>query len=71
MNSVLVAITKLYEELSGEHNVIEDINNDYLTENTCRNGREVLWYMDNDTCKAIYIDTLDFLSEEEIEKELC
>lgn len=70
--SKLVAIVKLYKELCFEcPNVISDIENDALTENVCRNGREVIWYMDEANCKAIYIDTLEFLTEEEIEKELA
>lgn len=71
MNSVLAAIKKLYKELCKEESVLNDIEHDYLTENTCRNGREVLWYFDGNNELAIYIDTLDFLTKEEIEKELC
>lgn len=71
MNSVLAAIEKIYEEIPGEHDVLNDINHDYLTENTCRNGRNVLWYIDEANNIAIYIDTREFLTEEEIEKELC
>lgn len=67
---MLVALKKLYEEI-GFENVLSDIENDYLTENSCRNGRDVLWYMDENNNVAIYIDTLEFLTEEEIEKELC
>lgn len=46
---------------------------DMLTCNLARNGREVLWYMDPDNGKSvsIYIDTLEELTEEEIEEELA
>lgn len=69
---MLAAIKKLYEEIGFEDvDVLSDIEHDYLTENTCRNGRDVLWYIDEANNIAIYIDTLEFLTEEEIEKELC
>lgn len=67
---MLEALLKLYEEINFQ-DVIEDIKHAHLTENTCRNGRTVLWYMDERLSVAIYIDTLEFLSEEEIEEELC
>lgn len=68
--SVLLAIKKLYQHL-GTDSVIEDIDGDTLTENQCRNGRNVLWYLDETNNVAIYIDTLELMTEEEIEKELC
>lgn len=46
---------------------------DLLTENVARNGRSVLWYIStNDSAKsiAIYIDTKEQLTEEEIEEQL-
>lgn len=49
----------------------EDYKNDIVTENTCRNGRKVIRYIDSVKCAAIYEDTLELLTEEEIEKELC
>ncbi len=62
---------KIYEILGFNK---PDINNDrkydYLTENVARNGREVLWYMDESHNLAIYVDTLEQLTDEEIEKEL-
>lgn len=70
MNNVLAAITKLYKEI-GFEDVLNDIEHDYLTENTCRNGRDVLWYIDENHNVAIYEDTLEFLTEEEIEEQLC
>lgn len=68
--NVLGAIKKLYNRVNS-HDVIEDIASDRLTENTCRNGRTVLWYMDENEDVAIYTDTLDFLTPEEVENELC
>ena len=49
----------------------EDINNSYLTSNKCRNGREVIWYLDEANESCVYIDTLEELSDKEIENELC
>lgn len=67
------AIEELYNELGFENadSFAEDYKNDIVTENTCRNGRKVIWYIDSVKCAAIYEDTLEFLTEEEIEKELC
>lgn len=69
--SVLKAIAKLYERIPYSETILEDIDGSFLTEDTTRNGREVLWYMDETHNEAVYIDTLEFLTEEEIEKELC
>lgn len=69
--SVLKAIKKLYKELGiSSPDVLADIERDALTENTCRNGRDVVWYLDNENDVAVYIDTLEILSDEEITKEL-
>lgn len=68
--STLNALVKLYTTL-GLENVIDDISNDYLTENRCRNGRDVLWYLDGTVNEAIYVDNLTFLSAEEIDEQLC
>ena len=68
--SVLLAIKKNYEKLGGQCDILNDIEHDYITENTCRNGRDVIWYADESNNIVIYIDTLDFLDDEEMEKEL-
>ena len=72
-NSVLAALEKLYKEGLNfiEYYVISDINDNVLTDNTGRSGRKVLWYNDNTHEAAIYIDTLEFLTNEEIEEEFC
>ncbi len=65
------AIKNIYDTLGLDK---PDIKNDrkhgYLTDNVARNGRNVLWYLDETNDIAIYIDTLEQLTEEEIEKEL-
>ena len=66
---VLEALKKLYEKLNID-SILDDISDDTLTENTARNGRAVLWYLDESQNIAIYCDTLDFLTNEEIENEL-
>lgn len=67
--SVLKAMVKLYQK-KGDSNILDDIEQGYLTDNTARSGREVLWYVDEGNNIAMYIDTLEFMSDEEIEKEL-
>lgn len=69
--SVLAAIKELYSLIETEGDILNDIEHDYLTEQTARNGREVLWYYDNRYNKAIYIDTLEELTEYDIDNELC
>ena len=72
MTNTLEALVKLYEEIGFEEpNVIKDINVNYLSECTARNKRTVLWYLDEAKNIAIYTDTEEFLSEEEIEDQLC
>lgn len=68
-NQELKAIEKLYESIGMEFHH-EDYDRDFLTVNVCRNGREVYYYMDERISKAIYIDSLELLTDEEIEKEL-
>lgn len=70
-SSVLIAMVALYEELGYGDYILGDIRCDYLSENIGRSGRLVLWYNDNNSEAAIYVDTLEFLSEEEIEEEFC
>lgn len=69
---MLQAIIELYKEIGfNSPDVLKDYDNDNLTIHKARNGREVLWYVDESHNAAIYIDSLEFLSEDEIEKELC
>lgn len=69
--SVLRALVKLYDELCMGDCVLDDILYSIVSENIGRSGRLVLWYNDNNCEEAIYVDTLEFLSDEEIEKEFC
>lgn len=40
--------------------------------NTCRNGMDVAWVIWSETKQAaVYVDTLQEMSKDEIEKELC
>ena len=64
------ALTKLYNAIGIEMNIVRDIKLDYLSEMTARNGRKVWWYMDEKHNKAIYNDTAEFLTDEEITREL-
>lgn len=43
----------------------------YLTVNTARNGRDVVWYFDGINQLAYYIDNNDKLTDEEIDEQLA
>lgn len=69
---MLEAIKRLYNELGVENpDIIADYDHDYISINKCRNGRDCVWYLDESKEACIYIDTLEFMTDEEIEKELC
>lgn len=53
-----------------KESIQNDINNEYLTINKCRNGKSVVWYSDEKYNSAVYIDNLETLSEDEITKQL-
>lgn len=68
---MLDALKKIYNELGiDDPDIFRDYRNDVLTENECRNGRKVLWYMCEGLDIAVYVDTTEVLTEEEKEKEL-
>lgn len=76
--SILDAIEALYEEMysleeirNGSANVIEDYEAERLKEHKARNGRPVLWYTDGIHNIAVYVDTAELLTDEEIEDQLC
>ena len=68
---VLEAINKVYSIVGYGEDVFGDIENGYLTENETRSGRDVVWYMDGEKECAVYVDTLEVLTEEEIETQLA
>ena len=52
------------------NNIVEDGRDD-ITQNTARNGRPVIWYIDSEGHEAaVYLDTIELMDKEEIEKEL-
>lgn len=59
-------------DVANDPNEIERwIADDSITVNTCRNGRRVVWIVaseNNDV--AMYVDTEEVLTDEEVEKEL-
>lgn len=68
---MLKALKKLYEELNIINpDILSDYDHDYLTKHTARNGRPVLWYLEERHEAAIYADTCELLTQEEIENEL-
>lgn len=73
LNEHMDAVKEIYEEIGlsmTKENVETDYACDYLTLNTGRNGRDILWYMDSLSNIAIYVDTLVILNEDEIEEQL-
>lgn len=46
------------------------IDDDSITIHKCRNGRDAVWIVTESDEVAVYIDTLDTLSQEEIEEQL-
>lgn len=71
------AIFKLYDEMGYStdelliSSIISDFENDYLTVNTTRDGREVLWYIDSTHEACVVIETGEVLTPEEVEDQLC
>jgi len=67
----LEAIKKAYEEAGYDNpDIIADVDFGYLTLNTARNGRDVVWYLDECNSIAVYVDTCEILSIEEMEDVL-
>lgn len=69
----VAALIKVLDDLdydSDEESLLDNLKYDYLTINKCRNGREVAWYIDESHNKCIYVDTLEELTDAEIEEQL-
>ena len=62
------AMVKLLD-IAGIESDIETMQRD-VTINTARNGRDVAWLLTESQNIAVYVDSLQELSEEEIEREL-
>lgn len=60
-----------FDVAEDEETLCEWYENGTATINTARNGRTVAWVLLESAEKAIYVDTLEELTEEEIESELC
>ena len=67
------AIRKLLD-IAGIESDIETmqrfVKDDSLTINTARNGRDVVWLLTENQNIAVYVDSLQQFTEEEIEREL-
>lgn len=69
----LLALKEVLYDCVGNTENFEDYisNSEILSLNNCRNGRKVAWCIwtdNNQSCR--YVDTLEKLSEADIEKEL-
>lgn len=74
LNNHMDAVKEIYAEIGidfTKESLEQDWKYNYLTLNECRNGRNVLWYKDSLYDLAIYVDTLVFLTDDEIEEQLC
>lgn len=74
MNVVKKALEYInYSDVANDPDEIKRwIDDDSITINTCRNGRDVVWiYASESNSVAMYIDTEEVLTDEEIEKELA
>jgi len=61
------AVKKLYTELPFEvTSSADDYEHGYLTINHTKEGREFVWYMEGDRSEAVYVDSLEWLDEEDI-----
>ena len=69
---MLKALKIVLEDFTGNtHNLFAWIQDGTLTVNKCRNGRFVAWCVWSDTNESCrYVDTLQKLSEEEIQEQL-
>lgn len=60
-----------YDAAENEETLFDWYENGTASINTARNGRAVAWVLLENVEKALYVDTLEELTEEEIESELC
>ena len=60
-----------FDVAENEETLCEWYENGTASINTARNGRTVAWVLLESAEKAVYVDTLEELTEEEIESELC
>lgn len=67
--AIIEALNEINYELD-EENIQSWINDDTITLNTCRNGRDVIWILTENKGVCVYIDDLSFLNEKEIEEQL-
>ena len=60
-----------FDVAENEETLREWYENGTASINIARNGRAVAWVLLDCAEKALYVDTLEELTEEEIESELC
>lgn len=68
--AVIAALSEINYELDN-NNIQQWINDDTITLNTCRNGREVIWIITENKEVCVYVDNLSVLDEKEIKEQLC
>ena len=67
----IIKVLELANEETTIGNLKQLMDTDTITTNKARNGREVIWYMTELTNICVYTDTIEELSEAEIEDQLC
>lgn len=60
-----------FDVAENEETLCEWYENGTASINTARNGRAVAWVLLESSKKALYVDTLEELSEKEIIDQLC
>lgn len=66
------AVAKLYDRLDlDDYSAADDIKNDYLTINEGKDGKNYLWYLDENKEGAIRLDDLKFILADETKELFC
>lgn len=68
--AIVTALSEINYELDN-NDIQQWINDDTITLNTCRNGKDVVWIITENKEVCVYVDDLSVLDEKEIEEQLC
>ena len=68
--AIVTALSEINYELDN-NDIQQWINDDTITLNTCRNGKDVVWIITENKEVCVYIDDLSVLDEKEIKEQLC
>ena len=68
--AIVTALSEINYELDN-NDIQQWINDDTITLNTCRNGKDVVWIITENKEVCVYVDDLSVLDKKEIEEQLC